>query len=187
MKNIVIKSAAIFILAASCNNPNTVTESKPTPSDSNKTAINKPAPPSTADIVSTYLQLKNAFTKDNSKEAATAALAVKAAFENFNTTGLTEPQRKQFEDIQTEATEHAEHIGKNSGNIDHQRMHFESLSEDIYDLVKIFGAGQTLYKEFCPMYRDRKGAFWISESKEIKNPYMGKSMSTCGIVKEEMK
>ena len=44
-----------------------------------------------------------------------------------------------------------------------------------------------IYKDFCPMYNDNKGAIWLSESKEIKNPYFGKSMSTCGTVKEELK
>jgi hypothetical protein len=61
------------------------------------------------------------------------------------------------------------------------------LSKDMYDLVKAFGAGQTLYKDFCPMYNDNKGAIWLSESKEIKNPYYGKSMSSCGSMKEELK
>ena len=37
------------------------------------------------------------------------------------------------------------------------------------------------------MANDKKGAFWISESKEIKNPYLGKKMPTCGEVKEEIK
>jgi hypothetical protein len=61
------------------------------------------------------------------------------------------------------------------------------LSQDMYDLVKSFDGTQTLYKDFCPMANDNKGAFWISEIKEIKNPYLGKKMSTCGEVKEEIK
>ena len=45
---------------------------------------------------------------------------------------------------------------------------------------------QTLYKDFCPMYSDGKGATWLSETKEIKNPYLGKKMPTCGSMKEEI-
>jgi hypothetical protein len=37
------------------------------------------------------------------------------------------------------------------------------------------------------MYNDGKGANWLSETKEIANPYLGKSMPTCGSVKEELK
>lgn len=139
------------------------------------------------EIVTTYLQLKNAFTKDNSADAATAGTSLQAIFKNFDKTALTTQQKKLFEDIADDASEHAEHIGKNGGNIAHQREHFEMLSKDVYDLVKAFGGGQTLYKDFCPMYNNSKGAFWISETKEIKNPYLGKAMPTCGIMKEEMK
>ena len=138
-------------------------------------------------IVSAYLQLKNAFTKDNTTEAATTGTKLEAAFKNFDKTSLTATQKKIFEDVEDDAREHAEHIGKNGGNIAHQREHFEMLSKDIYDLVKTFGGGQVLYKDFCPMYNNKKGAFWLSETKEIKNPYLGKSMPTCGTIKEEIK
>jgi hypothetical protein len=32
------------------------------------------------------------------------------------------------------------------------------------------------------MYKKGKGAFWLSETKEIKNPYLGKTMPTCGTI-----
>jgi hypothetical protein len=35
------------------------------------------------------------------------------------------------------------------------------------------------------MADDNKGAVWISETKEIKNPYFGKDMATCGSIKKE--
>lgn len=139
------------------------------------------------EIVGDYLQLKNAFTNDNTNDAATAGKALEAAFKAFDKSALTADQVKIFEDIEGDAREHAEHIGANAGNIAHQREHFDLLSKDMYDLVKAFGAGQTLYKDFCPMYNDNKGAIWLSESKDIKNPYYGKAMSSCGTVKEELK
>ena len=142
---------------------------------------------SVKEIVSAYLQLKDAFTNDNTNDAATAGKALEAAFKSFDKSALTAEQKKTYEDIESDASEHAEHIGANAGNIAHQREHFDLLSKDVYDLVKALGAGQTLYKDFCPMYNDNKGAIWLSESKEIKNPYFGKAMSTCGTVKEELK
>jgi hypothetical protein len=69
----------------------------------------------------------------------------------------------------------------------HQREHFDLLSRDMIDLVNATGSSQTLYKDFCPMYNNKKGAFWLSETKEIKNPYYGKEMLECGEVKEEIK
>jgi hypothetical protein len=161
------------------------------PVDMNATATQAPsgAKPvvATNEIISNYLQLKNAFTNDNTDEAAKAGKALEAAFKSFDKTALTAEQKKTYEDIESDAREHAEHIGANAGKIAHQSEHFDLLSKDMYDLVKALGAGQTLYKDFCPMYNDNKGAIWLSETKEIKNPYFGKSMQTCGSVKEELK
>ena len=140
------------------------------------------------EIIGAYLQLKNAFTEDNSTDAASAGKSLFAAFTNFDTKTLSPEQIKTFNDIADDAKEHVEHIGANSGNIKHQREHFVMLSKDISDLIKMLGnGGQTLYKDFCPMANDGKGAIWISETKEIKNPYLGKSMPACGTVKEEIK
>jgi len=139
------------------------------------------------EILSAYLQMKNAFTEDNSTGAATAGKKLEAAFKSFDKSALTSTQKKTYEDVEVDAREHAEHIGANGGNIGHQREHFELLSKDIYDLVKAFGGGQVLYKDFDPMVNNGKGAFWISETKEIKNPYMGKAMLTSGSMKEEIK
>jgi len=139
------------------------------------------------EFVSSYLQMKNAFTQDNSTGAADAGGKMEVAFKNFDKSALTPVQKKTFEDVEADAKEHAEHIGKNGGNIAHQREHFVLLSKDIYDLVKAFGGGQVLYRDFDPMANNGKGAFWLSETKDIKNPYMGKAMLTSGSIKEEIK
>jgi len=94
---------------------------------------------------------------------------------------------KLWDDISTDAREMAEHIGENPDKLEHQREHFVMLSKDMYDLVKTFGSGQILYKVFDSMSNDGKGAFWLSETKEIKNPYMGKAMLSSGSIQEEIK
>jgi len=139
------------------------------------------------DILSSYLQLKNALAGDNGNDAAAAGNTMVEAFKKFDKSALTAAQKKTYEDVEDDAREHAEHIGKNGDNIHHQREHFDMLSKDMYELLKTFGAGQSLYKDSCPMFNDGKGATWLSEVKEIKNPYLGKKMPTCGTVKEELK
>lgn len=69
-------------------------------------------------------------------------------------------------------------------DIEEQRAAFETLSIDIYGIAKDGEAGVTIYKQFCPMAFDDKGAFWLSDKKEIRNPFFGASMLTCGSVKE---
>ena len=196
MKHILISSAIVLSLFTACNNTDTktpvITDSSghaaaDTSKMSSTTAMDTHNKVSVKDIVNSYLQLKNALTKDNDKDAASAGNSIVTAFANFQPSSLTAEQSKLYTDIQDDAKEHAEHIGKNAGNIKHQREHFDMLSKDIYQLVKTFGAGQNLYYDHCPMYNDGKGADWLSENKSISNPYLGKAMPTCGSVKEELK
>ena len=198
MKKIILSIAVLTTLLAACNNSssdkkenNTNTIQPATmPGDTTKqVAVNTETKTtvSITDILSGYLKMKNAFAKDNDKDAATEGNELVKLFANFNKTALTPDQAKIYDDITDDAKEHAEHIGSNGGNIKHQREHFDMLSKDIYQLVKTFGGGQKLYYDHCPMYNDGKGANWISETKDIANPYLGKSMPTCGTVKEELK
>ena len=167
---IIAFSTLIVLFFTACNNGSNATTTSKMANETAKpqaempnTSLNTQLTVSMAEIVKGYLSLKNALTADKTKDAATAATALEATFKSFNKTALTVEQKKTFEDVEDDAREHAEHIGSNGGNIAHQREHFDTLSKDIYALVKAFGAGQTLYQDFCPMYNDKKGAIWLSE------------------------
>jgi Protein of unknown function (DUF3347) len=138
-------------------------------------------------IVDHYLHIKNALTNDNGSEAASGAKAMEKAISSLDKSLFTAEQKKVYDDMEDDLKEHAEHIGKNGDNIKHQRSHFAMLSEDVYDLVKNFGAGQPIYHDHCPMYNENKGAMWLSEMKEVKNPFYGSEMITCGSVEEVIK
>ena len=190
MRFTILSVAMSILLFSACNsgtktagNTNTATDTaKPGPTEeTTATSI------STKGVVTAYLELKNALTKDDDKNAAQAGNRLVEAIAAINKASLTAEQSKVFAEVADDAKEHAEHIGSNAGNIKHQREHFETLSEEIYDLVEAGGnTGQKLYYDNCPMYNDGKGGNWLSETKEIQNPYLGKAMPTCGRVKEEL-
>ncbi|TRW98965.1 DUF3347 domain-containing protein [Flavobacterium gawalongense] len=138
------------------------------------------------EIINNYLKVKNALTKDDTQNAGNAGKVLYATFNAINPSAIEAKLKKEYLDIADDAKEHAEHIGDNAGKIDHQREHFAMLSEDINDLIKVFGTKQKLYQDFCPMYNEGKGAIWISETKEIKNPYYGSKMLTCGSMKKQL-
>lgn len=137
-------------------------------------------------VVNDYLQLKNALAADNGNSAADAGKTMYGDLAKVDASLFTAEQKKAYDSTADDLKEHAEHIGKNGGNIAHQREHFAMMSQDVYSLVRAFGGGQTLYYDHCPMYKE-KGAMWVSEIATIKNPYMGSKMSTCGDVKEKIK
>lgn len=136
-------------------------------------------------IIKDYLTLKNALVADNDKAAASVGKQLFTTLKNVDMKSIPANKHKEYMEIAENAKENAEHIGDNSGKIDHQREHLASLSKDVSDLIALFGTTQKLYQDYCPMYNDGKGAVWISEAKTIKNPYYGSKMLTCGSVKKE--
>jgi hypothetical protein len=196
-KLILVLAIAATTLAACSSNSNKSTESNSRSNDKQSISqTDKAKTSSDSDamntfsikaIVSQYLQIKNGLANDNGKDAAGAGKAFVESIGKMDKTLLTAEKKKRWEDISDDAKEMAEHIGENPDKLEHQREHFELLSKDMYDLVKVFGSDQVLYKVFDPMYNSGKGAFWLNETKEIKNPYMGKAMSNSGSIQEEIK
>jgi hypothetical protein len=191
MKHILIGYSIVTVLMACNNNTDKTTDTAV--KDTVKAIQSQPVQDTTRifpakEIIADYLEIKNALAKDNSNEAAAAAKKITNVLATLDPASLPAKQGKIYGDIQDELKEHAEHIGTNGGKIAHQREHFIMLSDVMDELVKGFGnGGQALYKDFCPMANDGKGATWLSEIKEIRNPYYGSKMSTCGSVKEVIK
>lgn len=75
-----------------------------------------------------------------------------------------------------------------SKEVKEQHVYFAGISIDVIALVMKSGlkSGE-LYVTHCPMALDHKGAYWLSGSKEINNPYFGKMMLRCGSVEETIK
>lgn len=205
MKRIILVFSAITTLAVvSCNSNNSAKEnntgmnhdSMPMPMKDNTMPDNNVKMVATTfanvdpgisafmkSIVADYLAVKNALTAGNETDAAVASGKMYDAMKGFDKSLLSTDQKKVYDDIEDDLKEHAEHISKSK--IDHQREHFATMSKDMYDLVKAFGAGMTLYHDHCPMYNE--GSMWLSETKEIKNPFYGDKMMTCGSVEEMLK
>lgn len=75
-----------------------------------------------------------------------------------------------------------------SSDIEAQRKAFSNLSDNLYKSVSAFGlGGKEAFYEFCPMAFNNEGAYWLSDQQQIRNPYFGDKMLTCGSVKEKLK
>jgi hypothetical protein len=79
-------------------------------------------------------------------------------------------------------------LAKNAGQItsskdlEKQRRYFAGLSENMAVVAREFKLNdREVYLQYCPM----KKASWLSYEKEIRNPYYGSSMLTCGETKEQ--
>ncbi len=131
-------------------------------------------------LVQNYLAVKNALVNNDEPKAARTSARISELVKNFDKSLLTSDQKKVYDSVEDDLKEQAAQISKNK--IDEQREHFSAMSKDVFELAKAFGSGTTLYHDHCPMYNN--GSMWLSETKEIRNPYYGSAMMTCGSVVE---
>lgn len=117
-----------------------------------------------------YVHLKDALVASKSDEAKKAASELQKALSSLSNA--------------TKASESALKIATAS-DLDDQRKEFSTLSNEITALVKASKLTMgSIYLEYCPMANSNEGAYWLSNEKQIKNPYFGDAMLKCGSVKE---
>jgi hypothetical protein len=119
-----------------------------------------------------YLKIKDTLVETDVKAASFAAEGILFDLERNENKVID----KLFKEVRLIAE---------SKDIEDQRIYFVGLSNNIYTLVKNTETEMTVYQQYCPMAFDDKGADWLSKEKEIKNPYFGSSMLTCGEMKSK--
>ena len=139
------------------------------------------------DVVNAYLDLKEAFVSTDSKKAAASAKAVKSAMDKVKMELLKGDAHLMWMDMMKPINSNLDKIIASS-DIEVQRLAFADLSEAVYNTIKMFKvSGLNINYQFCPMARDGGGAYWLSLDSEIRNPYYGEAMLTCGETKETIK
>ncbi|WP_134091340.1 DUF3347 domain-containing protein [Olivibacter sp. XZL3] len=119
-----------------------------------------------------YLALQEALVDGQLTKAKEEALLVEEAGKSIE--GAENLQRAAAQVLSSESLES-------------QRNAFSPLSEALISLVKSNGvAVGEFYVAHCPMAFNDKGARWLSASKDIKNPYFGDKMLTCGSLEETL-
>jgi hypothetical protein len=145
-------------------------------SDSFSQPVTQPSPLSP--LLTHYYGVKDALVAGDAKVAATKAGEMWKAINGVNIGALSPSVHTTFMSVKDKLAMDARHISEVT-NISHQREHFASLSSNMVVLAKATPlSGQPVYEEYCPM----KKASWLSIEAEIKNPYFGSAMLTCGKV-----
>jgi len=72
-------------------------------------------------------------------------------------------------------------------DIDQARMEFGQFSADLIAFLKDFmpQLNDPLYTIQCPMWK-KSPAVWLQDSSQVKNPFLGPDMPTCGTVQETL-
>ncbi|OBX23371.1 MULTISPECIES: efflux RND transporter periplasmic adaptor subunit [Bizionia] len=130
-----------------------------------------------------YILLKDALVNDDAKNAQKAGKQIDQSLKKVDMKLLSDEEaHNHWMTIQKELKTSANAI-ENSTDIVIQRGHFKHLSAHMISSIQLFGVNEEIYVQFCPMADNNKGAYWISLEKEVRNPYYGEAMKTCGEVK----
>lgn len=139
------------------------------------------------ELFDAYISLKDALVKTNSKDAVVIAQRFQKLVGSIQMDKLDNDVHIVYMKYINDLNKGARQIVANENKIDVQRIHFETISLAMYALVKVAKLKEPIYYQYCPMYNDGKGATWLSRDIDIKNPYYGSQMLTCGKVLETLK
>ncbi|MBN8577904.1 MAG: DUF3347 domain-containing protein [Cytophagales bacterium] len=135
-------------------------------------------------VFTASLQLKEALVSSDASKATLSASEIKSALTKVDLALLKDEALMDWMGYLKILNENLERIA-GSNNLVLQRHAFSSFSDALYKSLKEFGAGGIMvYYAQCPMANNNSGAYWLSDSKEIRNPYFGSEMLTCGKVRE---
>lgn len=133
-------------------------------------------------VVNQYYKIKEALVASQPVEASKQARATLMALEKVDMgllrgaahddwMGVLMPMQKGLSNM-AEATA-----------LEPQRESFIAVSDHLANAARTFGVvNDTVYVQRCPMADSNRGANWLSNSREIRNPYFGEAMLTCGEV-----
>ncbi|PVW17208.1 DUF3347 domain-containing protein [Marixanthomonas spongiae] len=124
-----------------------------------------------AKVFDQYIQLKTALVNTDAEKASAKASELMTAFANV---GVDDVALQAVQDIEE------------SDDIKAQRTAFVTVTSEVEKMMDDALASGTIYKQYCPMAFNNEGAYWLSESKDIMNPYFGDKMLKCGRVDAEI-
>lgn len=138
-------------------------------------------------VLHPYLKLKDAFVNTNSTEAASAAKEVKATLEKVDMKLVKGDAHNAWMKL-LEVLNSSVATMSTSSDVEVQRKSFSTFTDQFYAAIQQFNvSGLEAYYQFCPMVNNNKGAYWISKTSTIQNPYFGNKMMRCGETKSELK
>jgi hypothetical protein len=133
-------------------------------------------------LLSKYYGIKNALVKSDAVDAAKQAMEFSANVGKIDVKKLDVSEQQAFNNTKSRLLSDAGIIGT-STDLKNQREVFASFSAAMIILIKTAKLSQQpVYIDYCPMKKN----YWLSADIQIKNPYYGNSMLTCGKVSETL-
>ena len=140
-----------------------------------------------AGVFTSYISLKDAFVSSDANKVKAEASTTNQALSKVDMKLLSGVAHNDWMNFLSPLESSLKEIEATT-DIKAQRKAFSTLSDNMYKSIKAFGlGGKEAFYEYCPMAFNNEGAYWISDQQQIRNPYFGEKMLTCGEVKEKLK
>jgi membrane fusion protein, copper/silver efflux system len=136
-------------------------------------------------MTESYIALKDAFVATDPTAAIEAATKLEQRLEQIDADLLTGDVYSFWQQHKRALDSHLHELATSEA-VAAQRQQFEFISALMIDLVRAFGAEDTLYVQHCPMAFNNKGADWLAYEDQILNPYFGDEMLRCGVVQDSI-
>lgn len=137
------------------------------------------------DIFQAYLPLVESLVNANVETAHQSASGLLSTIEQVSASGLQSESGEQWEHDQHVLVNATQSL-LNQKQVTGMRKILPLLSDQLFQTLVRFQVETGAYRMFCPMAFGSHGAFWLSDSEEIRNPYLGEQMLTCGNIKEKI-
>jgi hypothetical protein len=139
-----------------------------------------------AAVFQSYVGMKDAFVSSNVSKVKSEARTMSETLSKVDMTLVSGAAHNDWINILTPIQNSLKEI-QSSADLEQQRKFFSTLSDNLYKSIKAFGlGGHEAFYEFCPMAFNNEGGYWLSDKSQIRNPYFGDKMLTCGEVKEKL-
>ena len=134
-------------------------------------------------VLSTYFELKDAFVSSDVENVKSNAYKMLQEVKSLKTGNLGAMEVSHV----NEMVQMLQAISENDV-LENQREHFIVLSKNMIAFASNLDEIDTpVFVQHCPMANTNKGADWLSLSEDVKNPYYGEAMLTCGEVVKRIK
>ena len=140
-----------------------------------------------AGVYEAYLAVHKALANDDLAQAQIAAVASAKALDAVDMT-LLEGEAHMLWMERTPAMSSAVRNLAEAKTFESLRNALAPLSEALVQAIRVVGwdANGKLYLVQCPMALKGKGATWLTDTNEVRNPYFGATMLDCGSVIETL-
>lgn len=176
--------AVYFLFIKKGEKGSDVEKQKPLALEDNTGAFNK----SYNTLLAAYISVKDALVASDTAKASAAARDLALAADSLQVQEIKGDSMLKETARNFASTVSSSALGlAGEPDIKAKRKEFQMIADAMWTLTQtVQYDGQKLYWHYCPMAFNNSGAYWMSNERQVVNPYFGNEMLHCGSVQDSL-